>query len=303
MSPPAPAKLEPGAARIRRASEAAGLFVAALGFVVLIGWAFDVLAIKTVVPGLAAMKANVAFCFLACGTSLVLWHRSDRAPWALHTSRFSALLAFAVATLTIVEYAIGADLGIDQLLLDDVTSPASGFAPGRMALNSALALVLGTGGLLLLNRESDRRSKLPSTLGIVAALVGILALVGYAVGLHALTAVGPYASTALHTAIGLVALGLGIALARPSKQTVWRLTGRTPGGQLLNWMLPAVIIVPMVFGALHGFLEQSGVVEFTTASWIRSGGVTLLLIVVALVAARRLDAIEAKRLRSQELTK
>jgi PAS domain S-box-containing protein len=46
------------------------LLVVALGMSVLIGWAFDIAALKSVFPGLATMKANTALGMVLCGVAL-----------------------------------------------------------------------------------------------------------------------------------------------------------------------------------------------------------------------------------------
>ena len=42
-----------------------------MGALVLVGWVFDVAALKSVVPGLTTMKFNTALCFLLAGAALI----------------------------------------------------------------------------------------------------------------------------------------------------------------------------------------------------------------------------------------
>jgi len=53
------------------ASLAAFLAVVA-GVIVLVGWAFDIAALKSVLPGRVAMKANTTVCFIRIGVALLL---------------------------------------------------------------------------------------------------------------------------------------------------------------------------------------------------------------------------------------
>ncbi len=52
-------------------SEILSVMVFIGGSAVLAGWAFDIAALKSVLPGLLTMKANTALCFVLVG--LVLW--------------------------------------------------------------------------------------------------------------------------------------------------------------------------------------------------------------------------------------
>ena len=77
--------------------------VAGVGLLVLVGWMFGLEALKSVLPGLATMKANTALCFLLAGVALAL--RERRA-----VRLACAGLVCAVAGLTLAEYVTGARL-------------------------------------------------------------------------------------------------------------------------------------------------------------------------------------------------
>ncbi|MEA2182958.1 MAG: hypothetical protein QOF69_2143 [Solirubrobacteraceae bacterium] len=273
-------------------SRGCGTAACVLGLAVLVGWASDLAVLKTVVPGLASMKANTAACFVLCGCSLWLWHREET------DGRFMGALlagaATAVVTVTLLEHASGWDLGIDQVLASDRGAPV-GQAPGRMAVNTAIAfLCLGSALALLWTRPRAARDP-AALLGWAAATVGLLAIVGYSKELSALTGIGPYVSVAVHTGCGLLVLGVGVAFAQPAARSVRRLAAPTAGGRLLRWMLPAAVGLPLAFGAVQGVPARSNVLSFDVASWTRTAGVMVLLVVVAIRAARSLDRLEAER--------
>src|SRR4051812_35395048 len=58
------------AGRFRNLAEAAGAAVAAVGVLVLMGWAAGCEPLKSVLPGLNAMNPMSALCFVLCGAAL-----------------------------------------------------------------------------------------------------------------------------------------------------------------------------------------------------------------------------------------
>lgn len=46
-----------------------------VGSIVLVGWALDIAALKSVLPGWISMKPNTAFCFILSGIALWLTTR------------------------------------------------------------------------------------------------------------------------------------------------------------------------------------------------------------------------------------
>src|SRR6266542_4350950 len=107
--------LTPSVSALKRFSRAAGVIVAALGVVVLVGWLLDSTALKSIFPGLAPMKANTALSFVLTGLSLVLLAPEAISKSRKNIGRVLAILAVGLGALTLSEYVLGRDLGIDLL--------------------------------------------------------------------------------------------------------------------------------------------------------------------------------------------
>lgn len=146
--------------RVARFSGRIGLGIVISGLLVLCGWAFDIPLLKSLLPGLADMKANAAAAFVLGGASL-WWSGPPAAATAPRPAVWAARLLAAIVgglgLLTLGEYAFGWDLGIDQLLFDDAgLSPGAPF-PGRMALMTAVNFTLLAAALLLIDIETRGR--------------------------------------------------------------------------------------------------------------------------------------------------
>lgn len=205
------------ARRYRAAAAVLGTAVTALGVVVLVGWAAGISALTTVAPGLASMKPNTACGFALAGTALVLSTRPGfRAlPWL---QGGLAGVVSLLGLLTVAEYLLGVDLGIDNLVLEVPVDPAAGTAPrGRMALATAVAFSCCGLALLPLHAGKSATTLATQGLAIAGGLIGLLAVFGYLLEVKALYAVFSFSSVAIHTALGILAVAAGILLSQPER--------------------------------------------------------------------------------------
>jgi PAS domain S-box-containing protein len=233
------------ASRFARGAQVASACVIAIGAATLVGWIADIPVLQRVHPALASMKVNTALALVALGLALRLSIRRAGAP----ASRALAIGALTVVAATLAEYALGIDLGIDELLVDD---PAAGAAPGRMSPATGICLVLL--GAAVLGLEE----RWPEWIALAVALFAHVALLGYLYGVRDLYAIGPYASIALHTAVALVLLALAILLARARRGLMSIVTSASPGGILARRMLPAAFLLPSVLALVRQWGQDAG---------------------------------------------
>ena len=144
-----------------------------LGLAVLAGWTVGNVRLVEVLPGRVSMKANTAVCFMAAGLGVMAELLGDRR-WM----RVFGAAVLLVGGLTVVEYATGRSLGLDQLMFHDGLQP---IWPGRMARLSAVNFCLSGGALLLL---AGGRRMWRWGYGCVAALLvaAMLSMVGMVYG-------------------------------------------------------------------------------------------------------------------------
>jgi len=250
-------------------SQIASASVTIVGCLVLVGWAFEIAALKSVLPGLVTMKANTALAFILGGVSLWLL-QSEQANQ--RTRRIAQICAFIVALLgllTLSEDLFCWDLGIDQLLFQDLQTDPEISKPGRMASATALNfLMLGT-ALLLLDVEILRGHYPAEWLGLVPVLSSTIALIGYTYGVQALYRVPAYSSVALHTALAFLVLSLGLLWARPNRGLMAIISSHSVAGLTARRLLPAAFFIPLALGWLR--LEgQRAEVTAQSSGWLSS---------------------------------
>src|SRR5438477_6400630 len=177
----------------------AGMTVAFVGVTVLTGWLLDIGWLTGLRPNLATMKPNTALAFLLAGAALSLL--APRAPdrRVLRLARGCALTVVLVAVLTLGEYAVGRDLGIDELLFADTQRGLGTPFPGRMGVNTALSFVLLGLALLGLDVEARGGWRPAQFLALAGGAVAVVALVAYLYSVRMPHGIASYTQMALHT--------------------------------------------------------------------------------------------------------
>lgn len=271
--------------RAALASRAAASIVIAIALTVLAGWALDLSPWARL--GLGPMKANTAVGFLLAGLALWRWH--------LRPGRLGVALALGTALVggaTLVEYLARVDLGIDQLLFPDVVQRSY---PGRMAPATASMLLLL--GLALASLRA-RAAWLPHGLALAAAIPALLAIAGYLFGVESLRRIGPFVSTAGHTAVAAALVALGTCAARTDGGVTEVVVADDAGGHLARRLLPAAVAVPLLIGWVRVQGQHLGYYDtwFGVALVVLSSIVTLSALVWW--NARALSRLERERRRA-----
>jgi PAS domain S-box-containing protein len=288
--------------RFRAFAPLAAGAVLVLGLLTLIGWIFHIPVLKTVLPGLVSMKANTAICFIMAALSLLLRCRlgpGGAGPWPL-SARILGLGVFLAGSLTLSEWVLGWNAGIDQLLFHDDPGQAQISVLGRMA--PATAVNFSLLGLALAFLDSGtRRGRWPAQyLVLPTVVITSLAFMGCFYGVEALERFAPYVSIALHTVVGFFLLSTGVLMSRPDRGMMATITGEEPGGVLARRMLLPAVLVPLLAGWMHVLGERAG--------WYGGGlgaalfSMTLIILFALLIwwSANILNRMNARRKRAEE---
>ena len=245
---------------LKGSAHAAGIGMILVGVLVLVGWIFDLDALKSVFPGLATMKPNTALSFVMAGASLWLLD-GEPPPARRRLIQAGGAFVAGLALLTLSQDLFGWNLGLDQLLFQDTPAAGSTAPPGRMSPVTAFNFVLVGSALLLLETKHRSGWKIAQLLALLAGLIALLALVGYAYNIQSLYHFTPFSSMALHTALTFFSLALAILGARPDRGIMAPLMHEAVGGLVVRRLLPAAVILPLALGWLRLLGERMGLYE------------------------------------------
>ena len=193
------------------------LLALSVGGLVLIGWARDIAALKSVLPGWVSMKPNTAVAFILTGIALLA--RRERPEGggqgvAVIVSRFCGLLAGLIGLLSLSEYVCGWNLGFDQWLFPEPAGAVGTSHPGRMAPDTALCFVLFAVGWEFARRPRQTTGTALASLlsGAAMTTVALVEILSYFTPALRTYGWGGLTMMALPTATVLVALGAALLL-------------------------------------------------------------------------------------------
>ncbi|MEH2405740.1 PAS domain-containing sensor histidine kinase [Nostoc sp.] len=278
-----------------------------VGSLVLVGWWLGIEVLKRGFPGSPAiMKVNTALCFVLCCVSLWLFLRgggnnskfkiqvvleahqrcdSKLFPHfpTLLISRICAIAATTIAVLTVCEYLFGWNLGIDELLSRDSLTSIATLRPGLMGVNTALNFMLvGVALKIVVDPKSDRSYWYVQIIALIATLISFQGLMGYAYKVKVLYGLAPHTtSMALHTAVLLNLLSIGILWARPEQGLMRVVTSDTDGGLLARRLLIAAIAVPFILGWIIVEGQRAG--QYDPAFAVSVFAIVLIVIFTVLI--------------------
>lgn len=235
---------------------AASLFVVFIGALVLTGWALNIQALETVAPHLVTMKANTAIGLLLSGLGMALlaWSEPRRGGMSRFLIGAIATVVILIGVVTLSEYFIGWNIGIDQWLFHDSSSEVWTSQPGRMAPVSAFCLILMGGALLAGSQPVLSRLRVPILAGIGTSLaaIGGLALLGCLAEVWLHTPSWNDSGLAIHTAAGFLLLGCALLTHVARGQGLkWELDKVVTSGFIV-----AVIVMLLAAGVSFSFTNQ-----------------------------------------------
>ncbi len=282
-------RIERGLGKVTLVCALAALFTGLAG---LAGWALKIEVLKRVLPGLVAMKPNTALGFILAGAALALRRRRG-------VRVGCAAAVILLGGMSLAQDLTGLDFGMDRMLFRDVPGEPLSLHSGRMSLVTAISFVLVGFALLLLDARGVAVRRTRETMASLTGAAGLFAMIGYAYGAEAVYRLPGFASVALHTALALLLLALGILCAR-TDGLAGAFGSAGLGGQIARRFLPLVIVAPLVLGWLVLMAEQAGIFNATQQTAVFSASMVLVLAALVWRNARSLDASDAERRRAEE---
>ena len=282
---------------IPTAASAIGVGVACL---VLTGWAMNLSALRSVVPGQPQMVPNTAITFILASVSVWMLWREKISQRAYRLTWICAVAIVLIGLLTLVEYLAGTNLGFDSLLFREKLRVVATSFPGRPSPHTALNFLIIGVALLLIRTQKIRARNLAQIFALLVALVALMALVGYVYQVTFLYSITAYTGMALHTAAIFLGLSVGILFLHPECGLMSFVLSDTAGGIMVRRLLPATILIPAVGGGLVVLGARQGLYDMAFGTLLCVWGSILVLTTLIWRSAKTLHHSDAKRKQVEE---
>jgi diguanylate cyclase (GGDEF)-like protein/PAS domain S-box-containing protein len=266
-----------------------------LGVLGLLGWSQEGPFAREPFVSLLTVNPATAVALIAGGCSIAL-AGAERRGLAIG----AALLMAGIAAAKFADLLFDV-VPIDRLLFTQHLDSEPLLHVSRMAPNTAAALA--TAGLALMLLHSRRRyAKVVAQLfAIWIMLIAGFVLVGHFFDLLSFSRIGSYVPMARVTALGILAIGLGILGLSRDVGLVLILGDRGPAGTMCRITLPILVAFPLAVGVLRIWGEQQGYYGAQAGLAIQimtNVVITTTLLMVSALALHRSDLARRDRERA-----
>jgi len=251
------------------------------GLITFIGWAFDIYPFTDWNSDGITMKANPSVSAIAGGVAAVVMafpraERDVRLKWFV---RVLAGFVALIGGMTIFQHLTGVSLHIDTLLIAEPAGAKATAAPGRMGMPASTCFLFSGLALTLLTGNA-RSVRMAFWFGWLVIAYTSLCLIGYWYGASTLYTLPKLTAISLQMATILCAEGVAILLLSHLRLPGTAAMRQDPGRAMLWRLVPPVIVVPLVLGALRLEGEEHGLFDsrFGTAALVFLVIVTLCII-------------------------
>jgi len=228
--------------------------VGGLGLLILVGWWFSPISLKSIYPGDQLPKPNIgAFLFISGSALGLLSRRPASRGIRLTTAVLAGLLVF-LSLLTLAEAICGIDFTIDQLVVAGRSSPTPDWSWRMMPGTAFSFAIVGVALLVAAQRPSRLRTWLVCGLSTSQLIPAIAGLGGFAVEciLGAQWNLLGMSATGTPIALAFIFLSSGLLLLlHRSGEFRWSLGGLTTGGFVFG-----IVLVIATAASAFSFAKQ-----------------------------------------------
>lgn len=232
--------------------------------ITLFAWVCDIDRLKTLAPQFITVKVNTAICFILCGILMILLHKDKKKPITGYLVSVFAFIIFLIGLLTVLEYALNYNFGIDELFFKDAPDALDTLYPGRQTPFNALFFFM-FGFSFLPNIRQIKRPNISQLLLLLVAIIAFVTFVAYMFTAGNLHKVYGYSIISFQSSFAFIFLAVAALFLRPEEGLMRLISSHSIGGKLFRRIFPFCLVVFLSLGWLSFKAETTGLFEHELA--------------------------------------
>ncbi len=261
--------------------------VLTLCMIVMIGWQFDIIALRSLLTDAPQTTPMTALMLMALSVAMILAVNLLRgmigAQWAWLGRGLAGATVLAAFWMA-MQYIFRLGPSIEILFYPALVAQYGGAFPGRSSPQTIVSAFLLGLSVCLLPTSSQWLKRATLVSALLGMVVPWFALFGYVSTVNPLYKLDYSPETGISplTLIGLLVLGIGIIALQPTAGLLRLLRTHSVGGRLVTRLLPFALIAPLLLGWLVSAGRDAGYLDATTG-FALSWGLTSVLFAVLVV--------------------
>lgn len=242
-------------------SKISGWIIFVVGSLVVLGWILNVTVLKSILPDMVSMKFNTALGFILSSFAFLLMNGGESGKKAKTAAYFAASVVFLLSILTVAQYLLHVNLGIDELFIRDDPSAIYTSSPGRMSFNTALLFLLLSLGLLSYDIPKYSYIRVFQIFTVAVATLSIIHIYSFVYLKWGVFNLLHSTMMAFHTGLSFFLLSIAILSSKPREGILLKIIGVRTSSQILRYLIPLFIILPMLLEYLLRLAQESGLIN------------------------------------------
>jgi PAS domain S-box-containing protein len=272
-----------------------------IGTLVALGWTLGIFQLVQIHQSWPRMAPSTAIGLVLIAIALATTVKGFPNNRIRSAVLISLVCVGLICVLTLGEYLSGWGMSPDRWFLGfDVHTSVDG-AVGFMAPNTALALLLITGAVSLLDAQTESVRRSAQYMAWAVFVIALNAVLGFGYGTASQYIFLNRPGMAIHTGCALILLSIGIVCARPNLRLVQMITSDTSGSLLARRLSLAAVVVPVFLGLVAILGERAGYYDGAFAASLLVATSILVFLVVIWRNADSLYHLDLKRQQAEQL--
>lgn len=275
-----------------KVSKAFAILLFGIGLAALAGWISNTAKFPIINIGYSTIKVNSAIICMAAGISLFCLHHYKFNKFYKGVLLAALSIIFIISTLTLLQYQLNVNFGIDELFFKDKARPTLGIYGGRVAPAACIACFIFITCIALAHIGWHY---IVQTVLILLGLVAYSRILADTLGLFFINTGSFYINMELNTAANVLLASIAFISTFPEKGYNRILTSKYLGSSMTRKVIPMAFFLSTFFLWLRVEALRMGILAPDEAMVFSVTVFTLIIIIVFFTYGFRINYIDKQR--------